>query len=69
MRICCEDVIHFLWHRYLERLDESGHDTAQEFANHLGVPHEKVSYDPETDEIVVDDDVDKSLCSLLEPEE
>lgn len=68
MRIPCEDVIHFLWHRYLERLDENGSYTAKEFAQHLGVPQEKVAYCQDTDEIVVADDVDPSLCELLEPE-
>jgi hypothetical protein len=69
MRIPCDDVIYLLYHAYMEALDKDGNYAASEFADHLGVAHEKVAYDPEADEIVVADDVPPSLCELLEPEE
>lgn len=69
MRVPCDDVIAFLYRAYMESLDSDGGYVASEFADHIGVPPEKVAYDPEADEIVVDDGVDPSLCELLEPEE
>lgn len=69
MRIPCDDVIYLLYHAYMEALDKDGKYAASEYADHLGIPHERVAYDQDTDEIVVSDDVDPSLCELLEPEE
>lgn len=69
MRVPCEDVIYLLYHQYIEKLDNDGNYAAKEFADHLGVSQEKVVYDEASDEIIVADDVDKSLCNLLEPEE